>query len=639
MCGIAGFVDFNVPRVQTNILNRMVQCLARRGPDAHGTLVDGACGLAHTRLSILDLSGSRQPMKVPESDISLIYNGEIYNYVDLRSELQAAGDGFRTTGDTEVLLQGLSRHWHTLLSRLNGMFAFAAWDRRRECLLLARDPIGEKPLFYALPEPGVLVFGSEAKAVLEHPGVERRLNIGALRQSLRFNAVYGGQCLYGGIRQLEPGAFMEFRRSGVIEGRFYHLIDAVADARARSAQESDEDLVRRGRELFARAVQTRLVADVPVGAFLSGGLDSSTILAAMREVLGRDTEISSFSVGFEGDAHDETRFAKTVADHVGSIHRTVSVGPDCIERRLAELSECNDAPVHPGAVAIAEVSRISRQWIKVALSGGGADEVFAGYPKYVFANFPAIASTALRVIGPAKVARMSEFFGLDAGRAGIAFRALSLRREVDRMVQWFSPTSCQNLRDLLPGLDWTDATWSETTATQELALSRMNQAGPLCRMQTVDCLTWLPSNLLASDDRMSMAEGVEMRPPFLDKDLVAFGLALPNRLKVQGRVGKWMLRVWAEKLLPIEILLRKKWGFKAPLAEWFRGSLCALASDYITSARGLCDAHGNRLAISRLIDSHRRGEADWSATLWALLSSEVWYQEVFRGRRKLIPPN
>ncbi len=571
-------------------------------------------------------------MTVPNSDISLVYNGEIYNYVDLRSELQDAGDRFRTTGDTEVLLRGLSRHWRAFLLRLNGMFAFAAWDRHRECLLLARDPIGEKPLFYALPEPGILVFGSEPKAVLEHPSVERRLNIDALRQSLRFNVVYGGQCLYGGIQQLEPGSSMEFRRGGVIQDRFYNLIDSVADARARAAHESDKDLVRRGRELFTSAVKRRLVADVPVGAFLSGGLDSSLIIAAMREILGQDAEIFSFSVGFDGDAHDETRFAKTVAAHIGSNHRTVHVGPDNIERRLAELSECNDGPVNPGAVAIAEMSRISRGYIKVALSGGGADEVFAGYPKYIFANFPAVASTILRLLGPAKVALMSKFFGLDAGRASIAFCALTQRREADRMVQWFSPANRQVLNTLLPGLDWGDVAWCNAMAPHEAALSRIDHANSLRRMQIVDCLTWLPSNLLASDDRMSMTGGVEMRPPFLDKDLVAFGLALPDHLKIHGRVGKWIERRWAEKLLPVEILRRKKWGFKPPLAKWFRGSFGELLSDYIMSPHGLCAAYGNRVAIARMIDSHRRGETDWSATIWVLISSEVWYQDVFRRR-------
>ncbi len=577
-------------------------------------------------------------MTAPESDVSLVFNGEIYNYLDLRSDLQAAGERFGTNGDTEVLLRGLSRHWRDLLLQLDGMFAFAAWDRSRECLLLARDPIGEKPLFYALPEPGLLVFGSEEKAVLEHPAVDRRLNVDALRQSLRFNAVYGAHSLYDGIKRLAPGAFLEFSRSGVLEGQFYNIIDAASEARAQFAGESDQDLIRRGRELFIKSVRRRLIADVPVGGFLSGGLDSSMVIAAMREVLGQDAEISSFSVGFEGDPHDETGFAKIVADHFGSIQRVIHVGPDCIERRLAELSACNDAPIgQPGQIAIAEMSRVAKQFVTVALSGGGADEAFAGYPKYAFAKFPVVGGAALRALGPDNVALMARAFGMDAGRASTAFQALSERREVNRMAQWFSHVSRQNLRAFLPGLDWSDAAWSDGLAVQEEALARMGQASPLFRMQAVDCLTWLPGNLLESDDRMSMAEGLEMRPPFLNKELVAFGLALPDHLKVRGRVGKLIVRDWAAGLLPSEIQRRKKWGFKAPLDEWFRGPLGALAADYLTSEQGLCGAFGDRVAVSRMIDSHRRGEANWGKTIWALLASEVWYQNVYLSSRSRHP--
>jgi asparagine synthase (glutamine-hydrolysing) len=631
MCGIAGVVDFDCERIETRILDQMVSRLSRRGPDANGTLVDGPCGLAHTRLSIFDLSGSRQPMTAPESGTSLVYNGAIYNYAELRSELQASGERFHTKGDTEVLLLGLSRHWRKLLLRLDGMFAFAAWDRRRERLLLARDPIGEKPLFYTLPKTNLLVFGSDARTVLEHPAVDRCLNLDALRQTLQFNAVYGANCHFGGIKRLEAGAFLEFSRSGLSEGRFFNLLDAISEARARSASESDEDLIRRGWELFSRAVQKRLVADVPVGAFLSGGLDSSMVVAAMRRMLGRGAEIFTFSVGFEGDAHDETSFAKAAADYVGTTHRVIRVGPDCMERRLAELSACGDAPVgQSGAIAIAEMSSISRQWVKVALSGGGADELFAGYPKYTFANFPVIGRAALRALGPANIARISGCFGLDRSRAGIALNALSQTREVDRMLQWFGRASQQTLRNVLPGLGWTDPTWSDQLNIHLDALSRRGLAGPLVRMQVFDCLTWL-QGLLESDDRMSMAEGVEMRPPFLDKELVAFALALPDHLKVRHRVGKWMIRTWASTLVPSGILRRKKWGFKAPLKEWFRGSFGALAADYLTSSFGFCSTYGNRSTILRLIDSHRRGEADRSAMLWSLLSSEVWYQDVFRS--------
>jgi len=273
------------------------------------------------------------------------------------------------------------------------------------------------------------------------------------------------------------------------------------------------------------------------------------------------------------------------------------------------------------------------------LSGGGADEVFAGYPKYRFASFPSIARAGLRLFTLENAVSASSFFGIDAGRMRVAFHALTQSRELDRVVKWFSQIDRQVLRAILPGLDWTDATWSDTMAVQEAALSRSFPGGSLFRMQAVDCLTWLPSNILESDDRMSMAEGIEMRAPFLDKRLVSFALALPDRLKIRDFAGKWILRSWGNNLLPPEILRRKKWGFKAPLAEWFRGPLGTMASDYLMSKGGFCDTYGDRLAISRLFDSHRLGKIDWSATLWMLFSTEVWYQDVFRasGRNYIAP--
>ena len=635
MCGVAGYVDFAAGTPDRKVLTAMTKALARRGPDASGVWIEGPCGLAHTRLSIIDVAGSPQPMAFPDSDVAIVYNGELYNYRELRAEQEASGERFHTQGDTEVVLRGVARAWTDALPQFDAMFAFGAWDRRGERLLLARDAVGEKPLFYATPSPGVLVFGSELKALLEHPLVDPELDENALRQAIRFRAVYSNECLRRGIKQLEPGAWLEFDRNGVRTGRFYRLNAEVAQAREAIRGIDDNELIRRGRDLFMDSVRQRLVADVPVGAFLSGGLDSSLIVAAMRELRAPNEQIQTFSVGFAGDPHSELKYAETVADAFHTLHRPIVVGPDAYIRRLAELSACRDGPVsQPADVAIAEMSRVARESVKVALSGEGADEVFAGYPKHAYASPPWAIRKALSIMQPSLAAKLTGLLGMDRRRALVAFRAMAGSSEVDRLVQWFSYFDREGLRELFPGLGWTQVEMDRTVATQAAALAGVAGEGALFRMQAVDFSTWLPGNMLERGDRMTMAEGLEVRPPFLDKELAAFGLALPDRLKIRGGVGKWIVRQWAKEFLPPAITNRVKWGFRVPLAEWFRGPLRDMLHGYLSDSAGLASRYGDPAAITELLRAHDSGEIDASESLWTLLTAEVWYRDVFLAKRR-----
>jgi asparagine synthase (glutamine-hydrolysing) len=636
VCGIAGYVDFTAGTPDPKVLTAMTRALGRRGPDASGVWTDGPCGLAHTRLSIIDVAGSPQPMAFPDSDVAIVYNGELYNYRELRAELEADGERFRTIGDTEVVLRAVAREWNDALPRFDAMFALGAWDRSRERLLLARDAVGEKPLFYAAPSPGVLVFGSELKALLEHPLVDPELDEDALRQALRFRAVYSHDCLRRGVHQLEPGGWLQFdRESGVKTGRFFELATEVANARRQIRGVDDEELIRRGRDLFMDSVRQRLVADVPVGAFLSGGLDSSLIVAAMRELRAPDEEIRTFSVGFADDPYSELKYAETVADAFHTLHRPIIVGPEAYVRRLAELSACRDGPVsQPADVAIAEMSRVAKESVKVALSGEGADEIFAGYPKHAYADPPWALRKALSIIQPAQAAKITGLMGLDSRRTLVAFRAMAGTHELDRLVQWFSYFDRDGLRDLFPGLGWSDRDMERSVAAQASALARVADEGPLFRMQAVDFATWLPGNMLERGDRMTMAEGLEVRPPFLDKELVAFGLALPDRLKIRGGVGKWIVRQWAKEFLPPAIINRIKWGFRVPLAGWFRGPLRDMLYGYLTDGNGLVARYGDKAVVVELLRSHDSGEVDASESLWTLLTAEVWYRDVFLARRR-----
>jgi len=634
MCGIAGYVDFSAGGPSPAILHAMTNALARRGPDAQATLVEGPCGLAHARLSIIDIDGSPQPMAPPDSDLAMVYNGETYNYLQLRRELQGLGQSLTTNGDGEAVLRWVEREWEKALPRFDAMFAFGVWDRKRQRLLLGRDALGEKPLFYATPAPGVLVFGSEVKALLNHPAVDRGLDEDALRQALRFRAVYGTGCLHRGVSQVEPGTWLEFSRAGVRTGRFHDLLAETDAMRREIAGQSEAQLIAYGRHLFMESVSERLIADVPVGAFLSGGLDSSLIVAAMRQVRAEGAEIRTFSVGFKDDPHSELPHAQSVADAIGTTHMPLMVGPESYVARLSELSACRDGPVsQPADVAIAEMSHQARKWVKVALSGEGADEIFGGYPKYAFANAPWAARRGAALFGPERGARLAGALGVDRRRALVALRALAGRREVDRLVQWFSYFDRADLQALMPGLGWTDADWDQTISDQSETLSRIGKASPLFRMQATDCLTWLPGNMLERGDRMTMAEGLEVRPPFLDKELAAFGLALPDRMKVRGGTGKWIVRQWAADMIPPTIAKRPKWGFRVPLAQWFRGPMRDMLHAYLTSPHGLSGAYGDIARVRTLLQRHDEGTVDASESLWTLLSAEVWYQDVFQARR------
>jgi len=633
MCGIGGRVDFD-RGINPRGMAAMVVALGRRGPDSTGTWVQGPCGLAHARLSIIDVAGSPQPMQAPDRGVAFVYNGETYNYKELRQELESLGERFATNGDTEVIMRWLARSGPAALPKFDAMFAFALWDERGQKLLLGRDALGEKPLFYATPTPGSIVFGSEIKAVLAHPDVDRSLNMDAFRQALRFRAVYGAETLHRGVRQLEPGTYLEFDRQGLRIGRFFDLVDETRSARAAQRGKSAETLVREGRDLFLESVEQRLVADVPVGAFLSGGLDSSLIVAAMRKIRAPSEQIRTYSVGFTDDPHSELHFASLMAEAIGSQHQAINVGPEAYMKRFAELSACRDGPVsQPADIAIAEMSAIAKHDVKVVLSGEGADEVFAGYPKYSFARAPGALRGLARVLGSGNLAGLAGLAGLDKRRALVAARALAEPREVDRHVQWFSYLDRADLHRILPGLDWTGANWEQAIASQSEALARVDDPDGLLRMQMLDCLTWLPGNMLERGDRMTMAEGLEVRPPFLDKELAAFGLALPASLKVRGATGKWIVRQWARELVPDDIISRKKWGFRTPLKEWFRGPMKDFLIDHISAKHGLCQEYADAAEVRKLVDDHVSGKIDAGETLWTILSAEVWYQNVYRPRQ------
>lgn len=636
MCGIAGYVDFSGTPPDVGLLRAMARAIAHRGPDADGVWVDGPCGLAHRRLSIIDLALSTQPMKLPDVEAALTYNGELYNYRELRGQMATQGVELTTNGDTEVVLRLVEDSWDRALDQLDGMFAIGAWSARRQELLLARDPMGKKPLFLAQPRPDLLVFASEIKSVLLHPEVAVELDRNGLRDVLRFRAVYGDKTLYRGVGQVAPGSFVTFSRAGQRGGRYFDLAERRRDAARQQRESSPTELVAAGRELLMGAVRKRLVADVPVGAFLSGGLDSSLIVAFMRRLRADGETVCTFSVGFRGDPHSEQGFARIVAHKIGTDHTEVDLEEQEYVDAFVPMSRIRDAPIsEPADLAIAKMSLVAREKVKVVLSGEGSDEVFCGYPKYGFAEAPWALRRLLRALGPHPVERLASLLSMEARRARIVVRSLSQPSEVDRLVQWFSYLDQAQLQSLLPGVGWGAAEWAETTQMHRAVLRDYDGADPTARMQGLDFASWLPGNLLERGDRMTMAHGLELRVPFLDRALVPFGLALPRNLKFRGLSGKWIVKQWAREDLPREIIQRRKWGFRVPLAQWFRGSMRDILESSLGAAGGLCGTYGDSKAVRRLLDEHASGAADHSLALWTLLASEIWYQEVFlAGRRQ-----
>lgn len=632
MCGIAGTVDFSGRRIDQRVLVSMAAALRHRGPDDTGLFVDGCCGLAHTRLAILDPEASRQPMTLAGRGITLSYNGELYGFRGLRERLRASGARFRTAGDTEVLLWQVAARGVDGLAELDGMFAFSAWSEERQELLLARDPWGIKPLFWTRPRRDLLVFASEIKALWRHPDVEPVLRADGLRQTAMFRTTYGTQTLYRGIHRLAPGTVLVFGRGGLQRVRFAEPGSASAGERERLAALPDDEVVREGRERFTHAVRRQLVADVPVGCFLSGGIDSSLVASAMCASFGPERPLETFTVGFEDDSESELCHARAVARALGVRNRCVLVSQDAYIELLARATDARDTPLsEPAEPAVVRMSEVARESVKVVLTGEGADELFAGYPKYRFAEPWSLFLAGARVFDPVHLARLAERLGLSSHRFLRLSRALRGRTEHEREALWFSGHDRAGLDRLFPRLCWSSEAWRHALRAHRRAHGRLGAADELGRMQGVDLRLWLPDNLLESVDRLTMQAGLEARIPFLDPALAGFALALSRRHKIVRRRGKHILRRWAAECLPRTVVERPKHGFRVPLAAWFRSRLGTLLREHVHDPGSFVNAFGDACWVERLLAEHRERRMDWSGLLWSVLALELWYVRVPRG--------
>ncbi|MCK6449709.1 MAG: asparagine synthase (glutamine-hydrolyzing) [Alphaproteobacteria bacterium] len=613
MCGIAGWIARRDIGLADSTAQAMIDVMRHRGPDGDGLYHADArsgwrVGFGHLRLAIIDLAGGAQPM-LAEDGTSVTFNGEIYNYRELKQELQAAGVTFRTNSDTEILLEGY-RHWgDRFVERLAGMFAFALWDPIRERLLVVRDRFGKKPVFLHRRD-GLVAFASEIKALLELPGVERRLDHEALGLYFAFRYVPGPRTLFRDIVKLGPGQMLVWEGGRDTVTTWYKPPDTVpAQGTARG------DPLPEFERLLDQAVTRRLVADVPLGAFLSGGLDSSTVVALMARRTGRP--VSTYSIGFAEARYSELPHANLVARQLGCDHHPVLFSTGELIDGLVDATRYRDAPVsEPADLPILLLSRMAVTTLKVVLTGEGSDEILAGYPKHAYDRYASLYQAIVPggahdlIVEPVLRALPYGFRRIKTAAASLGERDFT-----ERMIRWFGALSAKEQAEL------------STVARPRYDIPYDDPAnGALRRILAFDQTVWLPDNLLERGDRMTMGASLESRMPFLDHDLAAFASTLPDSWRLHGLTGKWILRRVAEKILPRSIIERPKSGFRMPVNEWFRNEMRPFLTDMLGPGAATRPFYRPG-RLDAALDEHLSGRQNHEKLVWQMLMLELFQRE------------
>jgi asparagine synthase (glutamine-hydrolysing) len=621
MCGICGIFNFGTKApADPGALKRATDAMVHRGPDDEGFRLDGELGLGNRRLSIIDLPGSHQPLSNEDGTVWTTFNGEIYNYRELRAELIARGHRFRTAGDTETIVHLYEEHGSGCVSHLRGMFAFAVWDASKRRLLLARDRVGIKPLFYR-NEPGRIVFASELRALRTLCEQPLELDPQAIYDFFAFRYVPAPGTVYRGVEKLLPGHMLVADANGIRVTNYWDL--PLAEGRPRPAAEWRHAVL----DLLKEAVRLRLIADVPLGVFLSGGMDSSALVALMAELGARP--LRSFSVGFDEPGYSELPFARIVARKFGTEHNELILHPEDMAEDLPRLVALRDEPVaEPADVALYRLSRMAAQRVKVVLAGEGGDELFAGYPKYAADRWAGIVSA----IPPPLTHAFSRLLPYGQRRLQLALETLSIADESERSVAWFASFP-HSERDGLFAKDFLhEVDSSHPARVIGKYLEKARAAAPLKRLLYADLKVWLPDNLLLRGDQMTMAASLEERVPFLDHKLVELAAGIPARILVRGFRAKALLREVLTPLLPPEILQRKKVGFAVPVGPWFRNQLKPMVEDLLLSPAAATRGYFHRANMERFVREHLEGVRDRQKQLWALLNFELWQRQNSLGR-------
>ena len=620
MCGIAGFLLRGADD-STNLLRSMAAAIAHRGPDDEGFLEaqtasgDFRVGLAHRRLSIIDLSTGHQPIGNEDGSIQIVFNGEIYNFQGLRDELIARGHQFKTASDTETIVHAYEEYGDDCVGHFRGMFAFAIWDARRERLLLARDRFGKKPL-YLYEYDGSILFASEIKSLLQYPQLSAQADTDAIWEYLAYRYVPGPRTLFRNIRKLQPGCCAVWEKGRFREWSWYQ----PPDCSIRQDVDFPDDPVGAFLERLDEAVSIRMVSDVPFGAFLSGGIDSSAVVGLMSR--HSNLPVKTFSVGFSESQYSELRYARAIADQFKTDHHELTVSQDHLMDELPALVRFRDAPVaEPSDIPIYLLAREASKTVKMVLTGEGSDEFLGGYPKHVFDRYAAAYQILPSVLRNGLLEPLVQSLPYRFRRAKTAVVNLGLEDWHERMARWFGALSSKERAELVA--------FHPTASTPLTQAMQMPVAGntALRKILCFDQTSWLPDNLLERGDRMTMAASIEARMPFMDHELAAFVSSLPDHMRVHGRTTKWILREAMKRILPEEILERPKVGFRVPVNEWFRGPMKCYLYDHLTGPGSRTAEYFNRPALDKILSDHVNGRQNHEKLLWCLLNLEIWHRE------------
>ena len=619
MCGIAGkFVFGKHEAVAPALLKRMCDALHHRGPDEEGFHFDESIGLGHRRLSIIDLAAGQQPLSNEDGTVWIVFNGEIYNYVELRKDLITKGHTLRTSSDTEVIVHLYEEYQEDFVRWLRGMFGLAIWDSRRKKLVLARDRMGKKPLYYALlPGRGIL-FGSEIKAILQDSQVSRDIDLVALDSYLSLLYVPSPMTIFKGIQKLPAGHILVSTAESTSVRQYWDVPCLPPYTR------SEDDLLEELDSILRESVKIRLRSDVPLGAFLSGGVDSTSVVTYMSEALNRP--VVTCSVGFNDPTHDELVYAKQVAEQMRCDHHEDMVQPN-IADLVPKLARLFDEPfADSSAVPTYYVSEMARRHVTVALSGDGGDELFAGYSRHGLQCLEATLRSILGGAGTKALAKMASWLPPVKGRntlqklgltpqASYALKHAGYVFSYDRKMQLYDSGLRSSLRDCDPG------------AAFRKLYDQCEASDPLTKALYVDLKTYLVDDILVKVDRMSMAHALEVRAPLLDQNFVEFVMRLPRSLKLNGRTTKVGLKKLLDGRVPETIVNRKKHGFTMPLGATLRGPLAGMIQDTLLSNRFRQRGYFDADVVKGMCEAHAGGTHDYSDQLWTLLMFELWHRE------------
>ena len=631
MCGICGIA---VPkklnrRVDESLLTRMRDTLTHRGPDDAGNFVDGGIGLGHRRLSIVDLGGGHQPMTNEDGQVQVVFNGEIYNHRDHRPMLEERGHRYKTSSDTETIIHLYEEFGEAAVQHLRGMFAFAIWDGVNQRLVIARDRLGIKPVYYTLSNEGVLHFASEIKALIEARAVKPELNYDALADFAANRYTSGDETLFRGVRRLPPGHTLVWQEGRVEIKRFWDVSFAKHESPL-----SDREYVEQFDQLFTESVRLRLMADVPLGMFLSGGIDSTAIAGVMSKLVS--DPIKTFSVAFAEREANELEYARMAARAFKTDHHEIVVSPQEFFDALPAMVYQEDEPIaHPSSIPLYFVSKLAADHVKVVLTGEGSDELLAGYDKYRKTIYNLSLGRAYNSVVPSALRGVVKQ-AIESGSGALAVRQklartfLCVPSDIESIYfDNFSVFSRERQRSLFTAETRTRMGESDPYRTSLALMGEADAVTMLDQLLAADMKTYL-HELLMKQDQMSMAASIESRVPFLDHKLVEFAARLPERMKLRGLTTKYILRQAMADKIPAEILTRKKMGFPVPVGSWLRGEFRPLLDEYVLGARAMERGIFEPDFVRKLVARHEAGE-NHAERLWMLMNFEIWQRRFLDG--------